>query len=89
MQQTTDEKKPARGGREDGAQWGYIPPGAVLMSKRSFRAIQVCLWVVLVSNTIIVAGQWPTVWSRYFLSQSTTTGTAAITPPTAATKAIK
>lgn len=90
MTQATGEKKPAQGGVDvDRGEWGYIPPGAVLMSRRSFRAIQVCLLVILTTQSVILAGQWPSVWSRYFLSQSTTTGTAAIPPPTAATKAIK
>lgn len=89
MTEATGGKKPAQGGCEDCGEWGYIPPGAVLMSKRSYRVIQACLLALLVSNVIILAGQWPAVWSRYFLSQSTTTGTAAITPPIAAIRAIK
>lgn len=69
--------------------WGYIPPGCVLMSKRSFRIIIACLWVMLVTNAIILAGQWPTVWGGYFVSQSHTTGAAAMAPPTAATSPTK
>ena len=87
MTESTGEKKPAQGGLVDRGEWGYIPPGAVLMSKRSYRIIRLCLWVILVSNSVIVAGQWPAVWGRYFVSQPQTIGTAAITPPTAATSA--
>lgn len=81
------ERRARENALRDRGEWGYIPPGAVLMSKRSFRAIRVCLLVILTSNAIILAGQWPTVWSRYFVSQPQTIGVAAMTPPMAATSA--
>lgn len=68
-------------------EWGYVPPGCVVMSRRSYRMIGVGMCVVLLTNMVILAGQWPTVWRPYLAIQSKTTGTAATTPPTAATSA--
>lgn len=67
---------------EERGEWGYIPPGTVFISKRKLKSITCSLAVILLSNTIILFGQW-----RIYRSQPQTTGTAAMTPPTAATKA--
>ncbi len=67
---------------DERGEWGYIPPGAVFISKRKLKSITWSLVVILLSNTIILFGQW-----RIYRSHPQTTGTAAMTPPTAATKA--
>lgn len=70
-------------------EWGYIPPGCVLMSKSRFAIIEACLWVILISQSVILVGQWRSFWSHYFVSQPQTIGAAAMTPPTAATSPTK
>lgn len=60
-------------------EWGYIPPGCDIISKSILRNIRWCLVVILLSNTVILAGQW-----KLYFSHEAATGTAAMTAPAAA-----
>lgn len=95
----TDEKKPpslvarwnawkearAAKAQQDRGEWGYIPPGCVFVPKRWLYATQVCLLVILLSNTFIMSVQI----YQFLQSRSQATKVVAIAPHTAAASAAR
>ena len=95
----TDEKKPpalvdrwnawkearAAQAQQDRGEWGYIPPGCVFVPKRWLYVTQLCLLVILLSNTFIMSVQI----YQFLQSRSQATKVVAIAPHTAAASAAR
>lgn len=69
----------------DRGEWGYIPPGCVFVPKRWLYVTQLCLLVILLSNTFIMSVQI----YQFLQSRSQATKVVAIAPHTAAASAAR
>lgn len=69
----------------DRGKWGYIPPGSLFVPKKWLVAVNVCLVVILLSNSFILAVQV----YNYFEKKSHAAKPVATAPNTAAARAAK